>query len=75
MPFWAIHTYRGHNVLSLRIRLWLGSASRANRHRCSSQSQIVKENWSNKPDDFLASTGNPEKHVKDKKLLHHLKRE
>src|SRR3989338_8963360 len=35
--------------------------------------KIVKKDWSNKPDDFLASISNPEKHIKDKKFLRQLK--
>ncbi|MEK6869680.1 MAG: DUF6036 family nucleotidyltransferase [Nanoarchaeota archaeon] len=36
--------------------------------------KVVKKDWSNKPDDFLASISNPENHIKDKKLLKQLKR-
>lgn len=35
--------------------------------------KIVKEDWSNKPGDFLATVSNPEKRIKDKKLLRQLK--
>lgn len=35
--------------------------------------KIVKKDWSNKPDDFLATVSNPEKHIKDKKFLRQFK--